>query len=164
MIYLRIPPCVWIPQIISAVDILIQAEEFFSLQGGGGSKVDLLHSGGGDGFAVGGGHGTLLRYPHVTGIGSSIISGSGALTLRVATSGTGSTLEIRANSSSAAALASCALPATSGLDRFADVVCPLDAGAAASVGEWEVELLLSVRSERLAAGGEALRIDRFALS
>ena len=58
----------------------IEAEEFFSLRAG--RKVDLLDAGGGDGFAVGAGHGALLRYPHVRHL-------RGELALRVAATAAG---------------------------------------------------------------------------
>lgn len=157
----------------------IEAEEFFSMDGDGAVKVDLQHAlqVRGEGFAVGGRGGALLRYPHVTGLVAAYAGGRGDLTLRVATSGPGATIEIRANATGAAAgagvavsdasrsgsgprgllLASCPLPATGGLARFADVPCTfaaLKAPAAAAL-EWEAEL--AVRFE----GPAGVRLDRF---
>jgi hypothetical protein len=37
-------------------------------KGSSAAKVDLLQTGGGDGFAVGGGVGVVLRYPHISGL------------------------------------------------------------------------------------------------
>ena len=68
--------------------------------------MDLRHVGGGDGFAVSGGDGATLRYPHVTGLATP-----SALTLRAAAS-VGATVEIYANSTTGLLLARCDVPPT----------------------------------------------------
>ena len=129
----------------------IEAEEFFSLEGG--DKVDLLDAGGGDGFAVGGGNGAVLRYPHVSGLGA----GSAELKLRAA-SGDGATVKVFANATEEAGLlARCEVPPTGGLAVYAKIACAWGSAAAAVTGD--VDLVLVVGSE--AEGQEAVRVDRF---
>jgi hypothetical protein len=161
----------------------IEAENFFSLEGG--EKIDLQHAGGGDGFAVGGGDGVVLRYPHVIGL-----SGAAALTLRVATALTSreTSLELRANSATGPILGSCGLPSTGssfvvvvhrvisllptllptllpadlrfghagGLSAFTNVSCALD-----TVVYAELDQLVVIAKG--AIGGELFRLDRFSL-
>ena len=144
-------PCVIDAQGVNSHDLdwknRIEAEEFFSLRGG--RKVDLLDAGGGDGFAVGAGHGALLRYPHVRHL-------RGELALRVAATAAGR-VELRANATGGPLLASCAIRPTGGLDRFEDVRCP-PAAAALGGGAGEVGLVAAVLRED-GRRGEFLRVD-----
>ena len=128
----------------------IEAENFFSLEGG--DKVDLVHAGGGDGFAVGGRDGAMLRYPHVSGLGV----GSTELKLR-ATSIGGATVKVFAHTiADTGLLAECVVPSSGGLIVYTEVACAWNA-AAADVTE-EVDLLLVIKSE--AAEREVARVDR----
>ena len=132
----------------------IEAENFFSLAGG--DKVDLLHVGGGDGFAVSGKDGAVLRYPHVSGLTPR----SAKLKLRAASIG-GATIKAFANTTAnAGLLARCAVPSTGGLAVYVDVVCAWSTTNFATAGE--VELVLVVESDALEH--EVVRVDRIWLS
>ena len=130
----------------------IEAEEFFTMEGGGARKVDLLDAGGGDGFAVGAGHGALLRYPHVSNLRGKVVA-------RVAASAAGR-VELRANSTSGVLLATCPVSPTGGLAAFEDVRCPLAQGH----GGAEVELVVAVLRDEDGQSGEFLRLDSLRLA
>jgi hypothetical protein len=133
----------------------IEAENFFSLSGG--SKLDLLHAGGGDGFAVGGGDGTVVKYPHVAGLGL----GSEKLKLRAA-SVDGAIVKAFANTiANAGLLARCEVPPTGGLAVYMEIACTWSSAVATVVGE--VELVLVVVGSA-ASEDEAVRIDRIWLA
>ena len=147
-------PCVIDAQGVNSHDLgwknRIEAEEFFSLRGG--RKVDLLDAGGGDGFAVGAGHGALLRYPHVSNLRGEVVA-------RVAASAAGR-VELRANSTSGVLLATCPVSPTGGLAAFEDVRCPLAQGH----GGAEVELVVAVLRDEDGQSGEFLRLDSLRLA
>ena len=122
------------------------------MEGGGARKVDLLDAGGGDGFAVGAGHGALLRYPHVSNLRGEVVA-------RVAASAAGR-VELRANSTSGMLLATCPVSPTGGLAAFEDVRCPLAQGH----GGAEVELVVAVLRDEDGQSGEFLRLDSLRLA
>ena len=137
---------------------VVEAENFFWMEGAVAAKIDLQIAGGGDGFAVGGGAGAWWRYPHVAGIGANHTS---VFTLRVASVGN-ATIQIYANLTSVFLLASCDVPSTGGLALFAEVSCGWSQlqRAVSTLSGGEVELQMVVRSPSVQAG-EVVRVDKF---